>query len=200
MLRLLAAAAALLILIIFGMVATAAVVFAQDAAPAPAEGGYEALAALVRESFTASLLAAGTALIAWFAPKVQKWFGGYIDLNATMEAVEWEKYVDDAARKAFGYAQAKLGVTPAKLHTLEQRGDFLAWALHYMRSHHEDIVAFADKNGNGVIDIMETRLVEIAPQLPVGVPSVQGFMAAPAPKRKPPAKMANAAAASKGDL
>lgn len=197
MLRLLAAAAALLILIIFGMVATAAVVFAQEAAPAPAEGGYMALAALLRESFTAALIFAGTALIAWLAPKFQKWFGGYIDLNSTMEAVEWEKYVDDAARKAFNFAQVKIGITPEKLHTLEQKGDFLAWALHYMRSHHEDIVAFADKNGNGVIDIIETRLVELAPALPAGNGSASGFMSAP--RRKTMAK-AEPARASKGDL
>lgn len=200
MLRLLAAAAALLILIVFGMVATAAVVFAQEAVPAPAEGGYEAMIVLVRESFTAALVAGATLLLGWFATTVKKWTAGRIDLDSTLDAVEWEKYIDDAARKAFSYAQIKLpGLTPQKLKTEEDKGGFLAWALHYIRTHHEDIVAIADKNGNGVIDLLEARLQALAPDHVFPAGTAQGFAASPK-RRSTPAAKPEPARASKGDL
>lgn len=188
MLRLLAAAAALLVLIVLGMVATAAVVFAQEAAPVPAAGGYEAMIGLVRESFTAALMAGATLLLGWFATTIKKWTAGRIDLDSTLEALEWERYVDDASRKSFSYAQIKLGLTPEKLKTEEEKGGFLAWALHYMRSHHEDIVAFADKNGNGVVDILEAQLAKIAPDHVFPAGTAQGFMASPKRRAAPAPK------------
>ncbi len=165
-----AAAAALLAVFILFVVAAGHAAFAQDVisvtptSPAPPpDSTWAEMIGLVRESFTAALLATAAGALAWLSTKIQAWTGGRIDLNETIEAVEWERYVDNAATKAFAYAQSKAGITPEKLDSLRQKDNFLAWALRYFADHHDDIVAYLDKNGNSVVDVLETRLVGLAP-------------------------------------
>lgn len=170
MTRMLAAAAALITIFILFAVYAGHAAFAQDViavtptSPLPEpESTWAGMIVIMRESFTAALLAVATTALAWFATKIQAWTGGRIDLNETIEAVEWERYVDSAAAKAFAYAQSKAGITPEKLDSLREKDNFLAWALRYIGDHHDDIVSYLDKNGNNVIDVLETRLVGLAP-------------------------------------
>lgn len=153
---------------------------------------WQSLATLVRESFTAALLAGVTMLLAWLSTKFQRWFGVNIDLKETLDSVEWEKYVDDVARKAFSYAQTKIGIGASDLKTAEQKEGFLRWAAYFVEHYNDDIMKFLDKNGNNVLDVLETRLVGLAPShvfvQPLSADGAQGFRSPPKQK-KPAAQM-----------
>lgn len=178
--------ATLLVLLI---IATMGVALAQDAAPAVAPTGWEASIALVRDSFIAALIAVVSGAIAWLSRKADAWLGGRIDLNATMDALQWEQYLREAASNAFAHAQARLGLSPDKIATIEEKTNFLAAAFRFIAKHNDDIVKFADKDGNGVIDILETQLAKIAPNLPRGAEPAaapaMGFMDAEPVRRAP---------------
>ena len=166
--------------------------WAQDVAPivqpAADPGTWTSFATLLRESFTAALLAGATALLAWLSTKFQRWFGVNIDLKETLDSVEWEKYVDDVARKAFAYAQTKIGISASDLKSAEQKEGFLRWAAYFVENYNDDIMKFLDKNGNNVLDVLETRLVGLAPShvftQPLSADGAQGFRAAPKPSKK----------------
>lgn len=169
--------------------------WAQDAAPLVVPvavdadpGTWTSFATLLRESFTAALLAGVTALLAWLSTKFQRWFGVNIDLKETLDSVEWEKYVDDVARKAFAYAQTKFGISASDLKSAEQKEGFLRWAAYFVENYNDDIMKFLDKNGNKVLDVLETRLVGLAPShvfvQPLSADGAQGFRAAPKVSKK----------------
>jgi hypothetical protein len=174
MTRMLAAAAALITIFLLFIFLAGGTSFAQQPVTDKelVDGAVAAVAttstwadmiSLIRESATASLLAAATAGLAWLSTKVQKWFGVQIDLRETMEAIEWRRHLTEGSNEAFDYAQLKTGITPDKIKTREEKDDFLGHALRYMEEFNDDIVLFLDKNGNNVLDILETRLVKIAP-------------------------------------
>lgn len=139
----------------------ATIALAQDAvAPAATDDG--SIVGLIRDSFTAALIAIVTGAVAWLSRRADSWLGGRIDLNATLDAVNWQSYVKDAADDAFAYAQNRI-MPPEKITTLADKSKFLAAAYAFIAAHNDDIVKFADKNGNGVIDILEALLAKRVP-------------------------------------
>jgi len=143
---------------------------AQESAPAAPPVGAEGILALIINSGTAAIVAVVGLIFSYLAPAILKnvpeWIASSIDVKRATEALNWEPYVTSASHSAFEYAAAKLGITPDKINTYEQRADFLGWAINFINAHHDDIVAWSDKNGNGVIDILESRLASMAPNMP----------------------------------
>lgn len=143
----------------------ASIAHAQDAAPAAPPVGIEGILAIIGNSAATGLATLLTLIVGYFSPSLPAWLRSIIERNTTEEANKWEAYVTTAANSAFAYAQAKY-LSPEKIETYEQRADFLGYAINFINAHHDDIVAFADKNGNGVIDILESRLAKMAPNMP----------------------------------
>lgn len=142
------------------------VAFAADAAPAdpePVQGIVSDWAALVSSSMQAVLmtvLAGASAIFARF--HLPAFLTGMVDYLTTTEAAKWEAYTQTALDKARGYAEnqllARFGLTPDKIKDAEQKSAFLGFAMSYLSRFNGDIIAYVDKDRNGVIDLLETHL------------------------------------------
>lgn len=199
--RLLLATAILLAFVIAFIFAAMGVAFAQDVVavvptgPAPVDDSWAASIALIKDSLIATILAVIAGVLSWASSKAPAWLKAIIDKATTSEALNWEEYVSAALTKAFDVAAAKVGVDADSLETMEQKADFLGTAVGTLRKYNKDIVAYLDKDANGVIDLVElellkrgapAKLFEVAP-VPFPVPpapqAAMGFMEAPTPRR-----------------
>ena len=185
----------------------AAAAMAQDAVtvtptgPAPVDDSWAASVALIRDSLIASILAVIAGVISWASTYLPAWLKAIIDKITTSEAVEWDDYVRIAIGNAFDVAAAKVGVTAENLESMEQKADFLGTAVGTLKRYNKDIVAYLDKDANGVIDLVELELMkrgaspklfEVAPD-PFPVPPVTRVAASfmdVAPRRSVKAKTA----------
>lgn len=165
--------------------AWASVAFAQDAPVVAAPSDQGSILPMLRDSLTAALLAVLTGALAWLSRRADSWFGAKIDLNSTLDSLHWQQYVKDAADDAFAYAQNRI-MPPEKISNLEEKASFLGAAYRFIKAHNNDIVAYADKNGNGVIDLLEALLAKRVslPSAPEEPPMQQGFMASPPVRTK----------------
>lgn len=189
--------AAFCILLLVSMAA-----MAQDAVavtptgPAPVDDSWAASIALIRDSLIATILAVIAGVLSWASSKAPAWLKAIIDKATTSEALNWEEYVSAALTKAFDVAAAKVGVDADSLETMEQKADFLGTAVGTLRKYNKDIVAYLDKDANGVIDLVELELLKrgapaklfpAADPVPFPVPpapqAAMGFMEAPQPRR-----------------
>lgn len=197
MIRLLALSfAAFCILLLVSMAA-----MAQDAVavtptgPAPVDDSWAASIALIRDSLITTILAVIAGVISWGSSYAPAWLKAIIDKITTSEAIEWDDHVRIALTNAFDVAAAKVGVTAENLATMEQKADFLSWVVSTLKRYNKEIVSFADKDQNGIIDLVEVelakrganpKLFEVAP-VPFPVPpapqAAMGFMEAPQPRR-----------------
>lgn len=163
--------------------------------PAPVDDSWAASIALIRDSLIATILAVIAGVLSWASSKAPAWLKAVIDKATTSEALNWEEYVSAALTKAFDVAAAKVGVDADSLETMEQKADFLGTAVGTLRKYNKDIVAYLDKDANGVIDLVElellkrgapAKLFEVAP-VPFPVPpapqAAMGFMEAAQPRR-----------------
>lgn len=166
-------------LVVFA-VGLCSVALAQGAAPVPADGGWGAwkpLADVVLNSAIAGVVSLVGLVSSFFIPKLPSWLQTIFAKKAadkeateTREAVDWENYVRPALTRAITYGATKIGVTPDKLTSWEQKEGIVAFALGALRQFNGDIVEWFDKDGNGVIDILEggpkrdgtARLLDVA--------------------------------------
>ena len=200
--RLLMATAILLVFVVAFIFAAMGVAFAQDVVaatptgPAPVDDSWAASIALIRDSLIATILAVIAGVLSWASSKAPAWLKAVIDKATTSEALNWEEYVSAALTKAFDVAAAKVGVDADSLETMEQKADFLGTAVGTLRKYNKDIVAYLDKDANGVIDLVELELLKrgapaklfpAADPVPFPVPpapqAAMGFMEAPQPRR-----------------
>lgn len=187
--------AAVLILLLVSVAAVA-----QDAiavtptGPAPVDDSWAASIALIKDSLIATILAVIAGVMTWASSHAPAWLKAIIDKLTTSEAIEWDDHVRLALGNAFDIAAAKVGVTAENLATLEQKADFMSWAVGALRKYNKEIVAFVDKDQNGVIDLVEVelakrganpKLFEVAPDpFPPAPPAQMGFAEiTPSPRR-----------------
>jgi hypothetical protein len=162
----------------FGALICAGVAFSQSVPPTVA--GDTDLVDLVFKSASAG----AAALVAWLlsvvTAKFNTWTGIHFDAKSTAEAFQWEQYLDSAFGRAEAYARTKVDVA-------KNRSGYINAVVTFLHTYNRDILLWADKNGNGIIDLLEPRL----PAVPGVPPGPQGFMdpAGMAPKlaRKPKA-------------
>lgn len=176
-----------LLCILFAMVAVQdafaqTVVSSAPTSLAPPAATWEASIALIRDSMIATILAVIAGVISWLSSLAPAWARALIDKATTSEAVNWEDYVSTALGKAFDVAAAKVGATPENLASAEQKADFMGWAVGTLRKYNKDIVSFLDKDGNGVVDLVELELAKrgASPKLFAGTEEAQ---AAPMARR-----------------
>lgn len=198
--RLLLATAILLAFVIAFIFAAMGVAFAQDVVavvptgPAPVDDSWAASIALIKDSLIATILAVIAGVMTWASSHAPAWLKAIIDKLTTSEAIEWDDHVRLALGNAFDIAAAKVGVTAENLATLEQKADFMSWAVGALRKYNKEIVAFVDKDQNGVIDLVEVelakrganpKLFEVAPDpFPPAPPAQMGFAEiTPSPRR-----------------
>lgn len=143
-----------------------AAAMAQDAVavtptgPAPVDDSWAASIALIRDSLIATILAVIAGVISWASAHAPAWLRAIIDKLTTSEAIEWDDHVRIALTNAFDIAAAKVGVTPENLESLEQKADFMGWAVGALRKYNKEIVSFADKDQNGIVDLVEIELAK----------------------------------------
>ena len=131
-------------------VAFAGVAFAQDAAPAvpvpqtdPIDLIFSSASAAIVSLFGAVML-----VITRYAPQ---WVVALIEHLTTSEAVKWEALLDSAMDRAEAYARSKFDL-------VKDRAGYLNAMVMFMHTFNPEIVRWADKNNNGVIDLIESRL------------------------------------------
>jgi hypothetical protein len=173
-------ARALLVLVFFFLVfliACAGVAFAQDAAPADVAKEQD-LIGLIFTSTNAAI--GGLVALIWAAINPPPWLKAIADFLTTKEALNWEHLVTSGLDRAEAYARTQFDL--AKDHD-----GYVNAMVMFLHSYNREIAKWADKDGNGVIDLIQSRL-------PAG--SVQP----PKPAAKPavPADVANLMAAPRG--
>lgn len=144
-----------------GMAGTA---FAQDAAPVAPEGSTKDMIDLVFSSAAAGAMSLGAVLMAFLARSLPSWLTPILDFITTREASHWEELTTAALDRAEAYARTKYDA-------LKDRAGYVNAMATFLAMFNREIVQFADKNGNGIIDLIETRLP----------PDHSGKKAAPAP-------------------
>lgn len=153
------------------MILLASAAFAQDAAPAPAETDIIGLIFSSAAAGAASLVAV---ILAAITPHIPVWIRAVIDAITTKEALGWEALIDSALDRAEAYARTKFDA-------VKDRPGYLNAMVVFLHTYNREIVQWADKNGNGIIDLLEARLppVEGGKKSPP-IDPVQTLMAATA--------------------
>jgi hypothetical protein len=143
------------------------------AAPAP-ETTTKDLIDLVFSSAAAGAMSLGAVLVAFLARHLPKWMGPILDYITTSEADRWERLVTNGLDRAEAYARTKFDA-------VKDRAGYVNAMATFLAMFNREIVAWADKDGNGIIDLIETRLPP-APNAPAPKPAampVQPLMATP---------------------
>lgn len=141
-----------LVLLAFIFCATTA--FAQDAA-APAVATWGDILSYWRDGAAAALATGLSVVAGWFGWKGEKSRKLGDDAKETKEGLDWESLIDRIAKKVFNMAAIKVGITPDKIQSFEDKEGFLGWAMYFLRTHHADVAAWLDKNANGIPDFLE---------------------------------------------
>lgn len=165
-LRMFYARALTLAVFVFLMVmALAGVAFAQGAAPV-AEPPTDIIG-LIFSSAAAGAASLVAVILAAITPHIPAWARAIVDAVTTREAATWEGLIDSALDRAEAYARTKFDA-------IKDRAGYMNAMVMFLHAYNREIVEWADKNGNGVIDIIETRL-------PPGPPTPRPAVAAGAP-------------------
>ena len=125
--------------------------FAQDAAPVAPEASTKDMIDLVFSSAAAGAMSLGAVLLAFLAKHLPGWLTPILDYITTSEADRWEALVTSGLDRAEAYARTKFDAAKDRAGYVNAMATFLAMF-------NREIVQFADKNGNGIIDLIETRL------------------------------------------
>lgn len=161
-----ARAVALCFFLLVFLLALGGVAFAQDAAPAaPAEPGAKDLIDLVFSSAAAGAMSLGAVVLAWIARMLPTWAGPFLDYITTSEADRWERLVTSALDRAEAAARVKYDA-------IKDRAGYVNAMATFLAMFNREIVQYADKNGNGIIDLIETRL----PPAPTPPEATQAFL------------------------
>lgn len=134
--------------------------------PAPSGGSWQASITLARDTAVAMILAVIAGVVSWGSQHAPAWVKATLDRLTTSEAIEWDDYVRTALNGAFDVAIAKVG-PPEALTSLKDKNEFTSWAIGTLNRFNRDIVDYLDKDGNGVIDLIDAELAKrgIAPKL-----------------------------------
>lgn len=165
MLRLLAAAAALLILIIFGMVATAAVVFAQEAVPVAAPSVMPEWLLWLIQSVIAVVGSVLAGVSVYLGRNSPEWLrsifarnGAEFDLKKTLDAMHWEDHVAKVIANAFGYAAADIQKSDAsEVKTPAEAAAFLDAANRYIARQNGEVL---QEHGAWTNELLENKLAQ----------------------------------------
>lgn len=130
---------------------SATVALAQDAAPAAPEGSTKDLIDLVFSSAAAGAMSLGAVVLAFVAKHIPAWLTPVLDFITTSEAKRWEDLTTAALDRAEAYARARYDV-------LKDRAGYVNAMAIFLAQFNREITQWADKNGNGIIDLIETRL------------------------------------------
>lgn len=135
----------LVLVLLFALLMMAAPAFAQ-AATAPAQPDLFDLM-----FSTAGAAIGGLVVAAWAMLKPPPWLKAVADAVTTKEALNWEHLVTSGLDRAEAYARTKYDAA-------KDSGDYARAMGSFLESFNPEIVKWADKNGNGIIDLIETRL------------------------------------------
>lgn len=158
------------LVMLFALAMLAAPAFAQEAV-APTQPDMIDLVFSSAAAAATSLLAVILAFVARILPK---WAGPVFDLITTTEASRWEQYQDAALDRAEAWARTKFDA-------LKDRNGYVNAVVTFLHAHNSDLLKYVDKNGNGVIDLLEARLPPVEPGKKTVAPhTLQTLMAATA--------------------
>lgn len=133
------------------MLITISVAFAQDAAQAAPESSTKDTIDLIFSSVAAGAASILAVILAQVARLLPKWAGPIFDAITTSEAARWEQLQTAAIDKAEAYARSKFDA-------LKDRNGFVNAMATFLATYNREIVEWADKDGNGIIDLIEGRL------------------------------------------
>lgn len=137
----------LIAVLLVAMVFLAAPAFAQ-AATAPAQPGVLDLFATSASAGLASILAIGSAYV---LKQLPSWARTYVEAKVTTESKDWHIYTEGAVNRAKAYAEKKM-------QGARDSSKFVDWMVRYLHAYEPEIVRWADKNGDGVLDFLEPFL------------------------------------------
>lgn len=100
---------------------------------------------------TAGAAIGGLVVATWAALKPPPWLKAVADAVTTKEALNWEHLVTSGLDRAEAYARTKYDAA-------KNSGDYARAMASFLESFNPEIVKWADKNGNGIVDLIETRL------------------------------------------
>lgn len=161
------------LVMLFALAMMAAPAFAQDAAPVAPEASTKDMIDLVFSSAAAGAMSLGAVLLAFLAKHLPGWLTPILDYITTSEADRWEALVTSGLDRAEAYARTKFDA-------VKDRAGYVNAMATFLAMFNREIVQFADKNGNGIIDLIETRLPpDHSGKKPAPAPEVQAFVAQP---------------------
>jgi hypothetical protein len=121
------------------------------ASPAAPEATTKDLIDLIFSSAAAGAMSLGAVLMAFLAKHLPAWLTPILDWITTSEADRWERLITSGLDRAEAYARTKFDV-------LKDRAGYVNAMATFLAMFNREIVQYADKNGNGIIDLIETRL------------------------------------------
>jgi hypothetical protein len=159
----------------FAMMAVPALAQAAPAAPPAAEPD---LIDLVFSTTSAAI--SGLVALIWAAINPPPWLRAIADALTTKEALNWENLVNSALDRAEAYARTQFDLA-------KDRDGYVNAMVMFLHSYNREITKWADKDGNGVVDLIQTRLppgsVKASKLEKAAVPAdVATLMAATAPR------------------
>lgn len=177
-----------LVFLIF-MAVFAGVASAQEAAPisvdeiaapvAEPEATTQDILSLVFSTAAAGAMSIGAVLMAVLARFLPRWLMGVVEWFWTSEADRWERLVTNGLDRAESYARSQFDVG-------KDRAGFVNAMAMFLAKYNREIVQWADKDGDGIIDLIQTRLPPApnAPQPKAEALKSQPLMAATPLRRK----------------
>lgn len=143
------------------------------AAPAEPEATTKDVIDLVFSTAAAGAMSLGAVIIAFLTRVLPAWVGPILDYIKTSEADRWERLVTNGLDRAEAYARSKADA-------VKDRSGYVNAMATFLAQFNREIVEWADKDGNGIIDLIETRLPP-APVSSAPSPASSAFM--PPPQR-----------------
>lgn len=135
----------LLVGILLGLL-LASPAFAQDAAPVAPEQDFIGLLF----STTGAAISGVVALI-WAAINPPPWLKAIGDFMTTKEALNWENLLNSGLSRAEAYARTQFDLA-------KDRDGYINAMVVFLHSYNREIAHWADKDGNGIIDLIQSRL------------------------------------------
>lgn len=148
-----------ILVMLFALAMMAAPAFAQ-AVTAPAQPGILDIAATSLSAALAGVLTIGSAFV---IKQLPSWMGSWLEAKATTESKDWSIYTDAAVNRAKAYAEKKLKGA-------RDSSRYVNFVIEYLHKYEPEIIRWADKNGDGVLDFLEPWLPDhVNPKPPEAV-------------------------------
>lgn len=126
----------------------AGVAFAQDAATVARQPGLLDVFATSASAALAGILTIATGVV---LKQLPTWARGWLEAKSTTESKDWSIYTDAAVNRAKAYAEKKLKGA-------RDSNRYVNLVVEYLHKYEPEIVKWADKNGDGVLDFLEPWL------------------------------------------